>query len=177
MLRPDRAASKGLTCRRASKVVPGATGMTRSVASSAEFLIGDPLGRQALEQRWGHQHDADPGVRQPSVDLAEQRLGEADVLLAEQTVAPRNTSKITQLSRGTVPVVPGVAEDEVATLRARSRACSSAWRAMGSIVRHSAAVYDRTPLHAARRDLPPPDEPPLDDPPPPLQEGLGGGVL
>jgi hypothetical protein len=36
VLRPDRAASRGLTSRRASKVVSWATGMTRSVASSAE---------------------------------------------------------------------------------------------------------------------------------------------
>ena len=36
VLRPDREASRGLTSRRASKVVPWATGITRSVASRAE---------------------------------------------------------------------------------------------------------------------------------------------
>jgi hypothetical protein len=36
VVRPDGAASRGLMSRRASKVVPWATGMTRSVASSAE---------------------------------------------------------------------------------------------------------------------------------------------
>src|SRR5438105_15641855 len=56
-----------------------------------------------------------------------------------------------------------------------SRACSSAWRARGSIVRHSAAEYDTEPPPRSRRDFPPPDDPPLDDPPPAVQEGLVGG--
>ncbi len=39
MVRPDRPASRGLTSRRASNVVPWATGITRSVKSSAESSL------------------------------------------------------------------------------------------------------------------------------------------
>ena len=118
MLIPDRAARRGLTSRRASKVVPWATGMTRSVASSANSsLSAIPSAGQALEQRRGHQHDADPGVCQSRVDLAEQRLAEADVFLAEPDRRAEGHQQVTQLPRGTLPVVPGVAEEEVATLR------------------------------------------------------------
>jgi len=120
-----------------------------------------------------------PGVRQPLVDLAEQRLAEADILLAEPDRRAEGHQQITQLPRGTLPVVPGVAEEEVATLRVFPRL----------LLGLAGEGLDRSPFSSRVRDGPPPrsrrdfsppddppDDPPLDDPPPPLQEGLVGEV-
>lgn len=74
-----------------------------------EFLVGDPLGSEALEQRRGHEHDSYPGGRQAPVNLAEERLAEADLVLAEPDRRAKGGQQVAQLLRGTVPVVPGVA--------------------------------------------------------------------
>lgn len=151
VLRPDRAASRGPTSRRASKVVPWATGMTRSVASSAESsLSAIPSAARVLSSAGGHQHDADPGGRQPPVDLAEQRLTEADVPLAEPDRCAEGHQQVTQFPRGTLPVVPGVAEEEVATLRVFPRL----------LLGLAGEVLDRSPLSGRVRDGPASTQPP-----------------
>jgi len=86
-----------------------------------EFLFGDALLLDALEQRRGHQHDSNAGVLEPLVDLADQQLAEGDVLLAEPHRRAAGLQAVVQLGGSALPVVPGMTEEEVATLRVLAR--------------------------------------------------------
>lgn len=77
----------GLTSRKASKVVPCATGITRPLASNTESSCSAmPSALDALEQRWGNQHDSDAGVSEALVDLTDELLAERDE--PERVAAP-----------------------------------------------------------------------------------------
>ena len=108
----------GLTSRRASYVVSCTMGTSWSRARSAESsLSAMPSAGRRRQQRRGHQHDPDPRLRQALVDSAEQRLAEANVLLAEPDRDTACLEQIVQLLGGPLPVVPRVAEKDVPKVR------------------------------------------------------------
>src|SRR5438552_13364950 len=140
-----------------------------------EFLVRDPLGCQALEQRRVTSTMPILEFANPLSISRSNDLPRPTSFSLNQTVAPRDTSR--SHNSLAAPCRSSQAWQRKRLRRSGcSRACSSAWRARGSIVRHSAAVYDTEPPPRSRRDFPPLDERPLDEPPPALQEGLVGGA-
>lgn len=87
-----------------------------------QFLARNPCGcLQGREHRGGHQHDPCPGTPQPLVDLREQRFAEANVVLAESDRRAVGPEQVVQLLGGRLPVVPGVAEEDVPAVRVGPR--------------------------------------------------------
>jgi hypothetical protein len=125
VLRPDRAASRGLTSRRASKVVPWAMGMTRSVASSAESSLSAILSAARLLRS----------------------AGVTSTMPIREFANPLSISRSNDLPR---PVVPGVAEEEVATLRVFPRL----------LLGLAGEGLDRSPFSSRVRDGPSSTQPP-----------------
>src|SRR5437879_9301359 len=150
--------------------------MTRSVASSADSsLSAIPsaarlLSSAAVTSTMPIREFANPLSIWRSNDLPRPTS-----FSLNQTAAPRYTSR--SHNSLAAPFRSSQAWQRKRSRRSGcSRDCSSAWLARGSIVRHSAAVYETEPPPRSRRDFPPLDERPLDEPPPALQEGLVGGA-
>lgn len=78
-----------------------------------KFLVGDPLCREATQQRGRYQDDTDLRVRQTPVDGAHQRHAKANVFFAEPYPDTTCFKQIVQLFGGSQPVIPGVAEENV----------------------------------------------------------------
>ena len=109
------------------------------------LIGGSRLSFQGLEQRRRHEHDANPGGCQAQVNLAQERLSEADLVLAEPDRRAEGDQQVAQLSRGAVPVVPSVAEEEIATLGVAPRLRLDV----------SGEGLDRAPLGGGVRHRPP----------------------
>jgi hypothetical protein len=72
---------------------------------------------QAGQNRRGHEHDPSSGTPEPLFDLREQRLAEAHVVLAEPLRCAVGPEQVVQLPSRPLPVVSGVAEEDVAAVR------------------------------------------------------------
>src|SRR4051812_7879740 len=176
---PACEASMGLTSRRASKVVPCATGITRPVASSTDSSFSAMPSASMLLSSAGVTRTIP--TREFLRPLSISRsicLPRATSFSLNQTVAPLDFRR--SYNSEALPSLSSQAWQRKRSRRSGcSRACSTALRARGSMERHSEAVYDTDPPALARRALPPPDDPPRVDPPPPNDdplryEGTGG---
>jgi hypothetical protein len=139
-----------------------ATGISRSVKSSAGQILGGDAGpREALEHRWGHDHDADSRHGQASVDLRPERRVERDLRSLNQTVAPFASRRPYRSFAAPARSGQASAEEQVATLRVDAR-LHLGIRVSGSSVRHCVGVYDTVRLRAVdvcRHRHPPPPPP------------------
>lgn len=82
-----------------------------------EFLVSDPLRREAGQQRRGDQHDPGTRLRQAFVDCPEQRRAKHDVLLTEPNRHIVGQEQVAQLLGRTETVIPSAAEEDVAKVR------------------------------------------------------------
>ena len=120
VLSPDRDASRRLSSRSSSYVRPWKTGMTRSVASSADnSLSAMPSAARLFKNIGRSQDDADMRYAQTFVDLAHQGCTQGNVLLLEPHSRAEVLQEVVEFLRGSTPVLPGVAQENVATLRVR----------------------------------------------------------
>ena len=84
-----------------------------------KFFVSDSFRWQTAQQRRGHEHDPDPGFRQPLVDGAEQWHAEANVLFTEPDLDPKRLKQIVQLLGCPLPVVPCVTEEDIPKVKGR----------------------------------------------------------
>jgi hypothetical protein len=115
------------------------------VQGAPRALCQRPPAVDTLQQRRSDQNEARTRLRQPPVDLPQERLAKHDVLLAEPDRHALGYEQVVQLRSNTAPVIPRVAEEDVAK-------AGTGTRVKGQAARSPSSSSSPAPLGAGRQE-------------------------